>query len=130
MDKIYTFWKNNSNLWFNSTPDDDKYIYDNFNELLLLNYDINFDKKNWTSYCILFDQLLKHINRYLNKINEEPKYFLDNCYINYNKFKDDLNDFEFMFQLMPIRHTHKLSHVKFVLNETWKRLALNNIKAR
>jgi tRNA(Ile)-lysidine synthetase-like protein len=27
--------------------------------------------------------------------------------------------------LMPIRHTHQLKHVKFVLNETWNRLALN-----
>ena len=125
MDKIYDFWKNNSHLWFNSTPDDDKYIYDNFNELLLLNYDINFNNKDWTSYCILFDQLLKHINRHIITMNE-PDDFLENCYINYNKFKDDLNDFEFMFCLMRIRHTHQLSHVKFVLNETWKRLTLNN----
>ena len=128
MEKIYDFWKNNSNLWFNSSANDDKLIYDNFNELLLLNYDIiTFDGMNkieWTSYCILFDQLLKHINRH-NNIYKEPDDFVSNCYINYNKFKDELSDFEFMFQLMRIRHTHQLSHVKFVLNEIWKRLELN-----
>jgi hypothetical protein len=30
---------------------------------------------------------------------------------------------EFMFCLMPIRHTHQLAHVDFVLNETWERLS-------
>ncbi len=128
MDKIYTFWENNSNLWFNASSDDDKYITDTFIDYINNNYNIT-NKTDWTSYCILFDQLLKHINRHLtiqNKYNyEEPENFLNDCYINYNKFKDDLTDFEFMFQLMPIRHTHKLSHVKFVLNETWKRLSLN-----
>jgi tRNA(Ile)-lysidine synthetase-like protein len=134
MDKIYTFWENNSNLWFNASADDDKYITDTFinyinNDYINNDYINIINKTDWTSYCILFDQLLKHINRHLNIKNErnyeEPDNFLNNCYTNYNKFKDDLSDFEFMFQLMPIRHTHQLSHVKFVLNETWKRLELN-----
>ena len=130
MDKIYTFWKYNCNLWFSSTPDDDKYIYENFNHYLLddSNYSVNNSmntKMKWTSYCILYDQLLKHICRHLNKEYSVPNDFINNCYTNYNKFKDELNDFEFMFQLMPIRHTHQLKHVKFVLNETWNRLALN-----
>ncbi len=126
MDKIYTFWESNSKLWFNSTPEDDKYIYDNFIEYLLKFYNIDtMNKKDWTSYCILFDQLLKHINRHINNMYFEPDDFLDNCVINYNKFKNDLTDFEFMFCLMPIRHTHQLNHVKFVLKETWTRLELN-----
>jgi tRNA(Ile)-lysidine synthetase-like protein len=126
MDKIYNFWINNSNLWFNSSPDDDKYITDTFIDYINNEYDINYmNKKEWTSYCILYDQLIKHINRHINNGLLAPYNFLDNCYTNYNKFKDDINDFEFMFQLMPIRHTHQLSHVKFVLNETWKRLSLN-----
>jgi tRNA(Ile)-lysidine synthase len=132
MEIVYSFWENNSNLWFNSTPEDDKYIYDNFNDLLSIEHNINYmNKKEWTSYCILYDQLLKHINRYINNnryINtySAPDDFIDNCYLNYNKFKDKLTDFEFMFQLMPIRHTHQLKHVKFVLNETWKRLSKDN----
>ncbi len=126
MDRIYTFWQSNSELWFNASQDDDKYIYDNFFDYLNNKYDIiSMNKKEWTSYCILFDQLLKHFNRVLNSQMEALDDFVDNCYINYNKFKNDFNDFEFMFCLMPIRHTHKLVHVEFVLNETWERLVLN-----
>ncbi len=126
MDKIYTFWKSNSNLWFNSTHNDDKYIYEEY--LDIINDTINIDNlnmKEWTSYCIYYDQLIKHINRYININLTAPDNFVDNCYINYDKFKHGLNDFEFMFCLMPIRHTHQLKHVKFVLNETWNRLTLN-----
>ena len=61
---------------------------------------------------IKYDTRKQRILR-LKKVNCSPKP------------KDELNDFEFMFQLMPIRHTHQLYHVKFVLNETWKRLELN-----
>jgi tRNA(Ile)-lysidine synthetase-like protein len=126
MDKIYTFWQSNPNIWFNSTPDDDKYIYDNYIDYLLIFYNThNMNKNEWTSYCILYDQLLKHINRYINNLYAQPENFIENCYINYNKFKDELSDFEFMFCLMPIRHTHQLTHVKFVLKETWSRLELN-----
>jgi tRNA(Ile)-lysidine synthetase-like protein len=123
---IYTFWKDNPNLWFNSTPDDDKYIYDNFIDIYFASkYSNDMDQVEWTSYCILQDQLLKHINRHIDYNYTVPIDFLDNCYYNYNKLKDDLTDFEFMFCLMPIRHTHQLNHVKFVLNETWNRLSLN-----
>ena len=133
MDKIYTFWESNSKLWFNSTPEDDKYIYDNFHNLFLeYKYSFKMNKIEWVSYCIFNDQLLKHFNRHNNDnhinalcIYTVPDDFLANCYVNYYKFKDELSDFEFMFCLMPIRHTHNLNHVKFVLNETWKRLELN-----
>jgi tRNA(Ile)-lysidine synthetase-like protein len=127
MDKIYTFWQCNSDLWFNATAADDKDIYDEFfciiddNNMNINNLNI----KEWTSYCIYFDQLYKHFNRYNKIILYKPENFIDNCYNNYNKFKYYLTDFEFMFQLMPIRHTHQLKHVKFVLNETWIRLSLN-----
>jgi tRNA(Ile)-lysidine synthetase-like protein len=129
MDIIYNFWETNTQLWFNSKPEDDKYIYDNFNHYLLLKYDINnLNKKEWTSYCILYDQLLRHINRH-NKYNNNCIYSdinnIHDYYINYNKFKNELTDFEFMFQLMPIRHTHNMKHIKFVLNETWDRLEKN-----
>jgi tRNA(Ile)-lysidine synthetase-like protein len=122
MDEIYTFWKNNSNLWFNASVEDDKYIYEKFFNIINNNI---INEKDWTSYCIYYDQLYKHFNRHINNKLKEPDNFIINCYINYNKFKENLNDFEFMFQLMPIRHTHQLNHVKFVLNETWQRLSIN-----
>ena len=122
---IYTFWKNNPNLWFNATDEDDKYISETF---MTYYYDDmqNIDemyKEEWTSYCILNDQLIKHFNRYYGINLTGPNYFIINCYSKYKEFKSYLNDFEFMFCLMPIRHTHELNHVKFVLNETWNRLS-------
>jgi tRNA(Ile)-lysidine synthetase-like protein len=129
MNKIYTFWQSNPHLWFNSTADDDKFISNEFFRYYtnsVINDYINFDelyKEDWVSYCILNDQLIKHFNRYYN-INLSPPYnFINNCYVNYKLFKHHLTDFEFMFSLMPIRHTHQLIHVNFVLNETWARLS-------
>jgi tRNA(Ile)-lysidine synthetase-like protein len=125
MEELYDFWKNNTHLWFNSTHEDDifltnKYIYLFDNKYII----IHMNKKEWTSYVLLYDQIIKHVNRCDNNI-KQPENFIENCYLKYNEFKDDINEFEFMFMLMPIRHTHKLFHVKFVLNETWKRLNFN-----
>ena len=129
MENIYTFWKNNPNLWFSSTPTDDKYISETFINYLDNDYNIdNIDIINWTSYCILHDQLIKHFNRHYKSSFNSPNNFIENCYKYYDKFKNDLNDFEFMFMLMPIRHTHILNHVRFVLDNTWKRLNNNVIK--
>ena len=63
MHSIYTYWKNNPNLWFNSTDDDDKYISETFMTYLHDEYNIDeMYKEEWTSYCILHDQLIKHFN--------------------------------------------------------------------
>ena len=128
MEHIYKFWKDNSNLWFSSTIDDDKYItklfLDDFNKY----FDINIESLNvqdWTSYVILYDQIIRHINRNTNKVYTPPKYFIENCYNKFSQF-DILTDFEFMFMLMPIRHTHELYHIHFVLNHTWNRLEKTN----
>ena len=126
MNDIYIFWENNSHLWFNASPEDDKLIYDTFNHYLYNDYNIEqFNEEEWTSYCILNDQLIKHFNRHKN-INIKSTIKIETYYIYYNKFKYILSDFDFMFQLMPLRHTHELNHVKFVLNETWNRLTKNN----
>lgn len=134
LEKIYIYWTINDDIWFNSDLFDDKWIYEKFDAYLGIEYNIpTMNKREWTSYCILYDQLLKHINRHIFNYYKLAEYIpsksiinIDYYYSNYNKFKDDLNDFEFVFQLMPIRHTHQLSHVKFVLNETWKRLEAKN----
>ncbi len=129
---IYTFWKDNPNVWFNATEEDDKYISEKFMGYYIQSInDINdnmqsINKEEWTGYCILHDQLIKHFNRHYGLNMTAPDNFLINCYDKYKYLKHhNLNDFEFMFMLMPLRHTHQLIHVEFVLNETWKRLELN-----
>lgn len=123
MDRVYTYWKDNPHLWFNSTSDDDERIYNEFINLLKNQYIIeNMNVQEWTSYVILYDQLVKHFNRHMKINHEMPLNFIENCIVQYNKFKNSLSDFEFMFMLMPLRHTHMLSYVKYVLTETWWRL--------
>lgn len=124
--RIYNFWETNPNLWFNATDDDDKYISEMFFKYLDDGYDVQTmnNKIEWTTYCILHDQLIKHFNRYYKTIFDTPKNFITNCYDKYKYFKHhNLTDFEFMFCLMPIRHTHEINHVKFVLKEAWERLS-------
>jgi tRNA(Ile)-lysidine synthetase-like protein len=135
MEYLYEYWKNNQQLWFLSSPDDDKNITEKFNHLLNIKHKIeDLDTPlKWTSYVILYDQILKHINRHIinselcinNQLINLPFNFIENCYIKYIQFKYIIDDFEFIFMLMPIRHTHLLYHVKFVLNETWERLEKN-----
>ena len=124
MDILYDYWKSHPQLWFNSTYEDDINITKLFYDLLYINHNISLynTPKSIASYIILYDQIIKHINRYMGGIKEIPLNFLEYCYTSYDIYKDQLDDFEFMFILMPIRHTHNLKHVKYVLNETWKRL--------
>ena len=44
------------------------------------------------------------------------------CYTKYNEFGSSLTDFEFAFCLLPLRHTHDMKHVRFVIDESWRRL--------
>lgn len=125
MHRVYQFWQANPALWFNATPADDAKITSDFEHLLVESYDKNYKFspiKEWTGYVILFDQLRRHINRSSDKSYPEPDHFIQHCYDNYKKYKNEITDFEFMFILMPIRHTHMLEHVKFVLAESWARL--------
>lgn len=127
--EIYDFWQDNQPLWFNSTHADDLKISTNFFptfqylEQTTINKETDFTKcKEWIGYVIFYDQIRKHINRVSKVQIELPDDFINDCYTKYNVFKHELTDFEFMFGLMPLRHTHCLTHVKFVTNESWERL--------
>ena len=69
LDTVYDFWQANTRLWFNSTGEDDiriakefrvafKYVTENS-----ITADIISDVKQWTGYVILYDQILRHVNR-------------------------------------------------------------------
>ena len=81
MEELYEYWNNITNLWFNSTPDDDlfltnKYMYLFNNNNINININI-MTKKEWMSYVILYDQIIKHVNRCGNNI-KQPDNFIDN----------------------------------------------------
>lgn len=131
LDTVYDFWQANPRLWFNSTAKDDisiakefsvafKYVTENS-----ITTDIISDVKQWTGYVILYDQILRHVNR----VSEEkiclPETFISDCYTKYNEFRASgipFTDFDFAFCLLPLRHTHDMKHVSFVIDESWRRL--------
>lgn len=127
---LYYVWQLNHHLWFNSTTYDDLQIEKQFRQLFEAKYSVNDeifkDVKQWTGYVILYDQILRHVNRVSEAHVKAPKSFVADCYAKYNEFRDTMTDFEFMWCLMPLRHTHDLRHVKFVIDESWQRLENTN----
>lgn len=120
--EIYDFWQANPHLWFGSTPADDFRITELFEDALQ-HPPASSSIKELTGYIILHDQLRRHINRATNgQPYLEPADLIQQCYAGYKVYSSELTDFEFMFVLMPLRHTHQLQHVKFVLAETWKQI--------
>ena len=124
---IYDFWQANPQLWFNATPADDTEIARQFEDALRTpdpRPPASLPIKELTGYIILHDQLRRHINRAIipNQPYPEPANFIQQCYARYTIYASEFTDFEFMFVLMPLRHTHQLQHIKFVLADTWKRI--------
>lgn len=123
---LYYVWQLNSHLWFNSTTHDDLQIERQFRQLFETRYSVDDeifnDPKQWTGYVILYDQILRHVNRVSEAHVTAPNTFIADCYAKYNEFREIMSDFEFMWCLMPLRHTHNLRHVRFVIDESWRRL--------
>jgi len=109
-------------FWFDASPETDKYIVDNFTELLqlaekhLLN-DWKRSVKSHLALIILLDQFSRHIYRggidvYKNDLIAyfyTQEFFLDN--------KDqDLTILEKMMALMPYRHQEKKNTYDLVIN--------------
>ena len=123
---LYDFWKANQCLWFNSTTHDDLQLEKQFRHLFNGEYsaddELFNEPKQWTGYVILYDQILKHVNRVSDEKIHAPVTFITDCYTKYNEYRDHLSNFEFMFCLLPLRHTHDMKHVSFVIAESWRRL--------
>jgi len=135
---IAEFWEQNPNLWFAATPDDDRQICEKLEPFI--NYFAEFclatlpttDLNQKVGWVILYDQILKHVNRHWTTMGKgfipyQPPADLPNqCLEEFHKYSHPdltLTDFQFGFLLMPVRHTHQLSQVKRVLSATWSRLA-------
>lgn len=144
---IADYWEQNPRIWFSATPDDDQEITDKlepfiddfaeFNLATLPTADIQ-QKVGWV---ILYDQVLKHVNRHLATLAKGRKFIphhpptdlAEQCKREFSEYYEpdetltdfqsvELTDFQFGFLLMPVRHTHQLGQVKFVLSAAWARL--------
>ncbi len=125
MTSLYQYWSDNSSKWFNATPEDDAEISSLFEDRLI-NPPNPSTIVEWTEYVILYDQVLRHVNRHTHKTYTHPEDFIPRCFAEYAKYRDEVDDFQFMFMLMPIRHTHKYNFVMFVAREAWSRLEKTN----
>ena len=151
---IANFWEKNPNLWFAATPEDDRRIsatlepfIDDFAEFSLATLPTN-DINQKVGWVILYDQILKHVNRHWTTMGKgfmpyQPPADLPNqCWQEFQQYYEpdlnltdfqsveltdfqsvELTDFQFGFLLMPVRHTHELGQVKLVLSASWSRLA-------
>ena len=134
---IADYWEQNPRIWFSATPDDDRTITTKLEQFITYFSEFDLatlptaDIQQKVGWVILYDQVLKHVNRH--RILIEPNFkpyqapfnLAVQCKKEFGEYyepDETLTDFQFGFLLMPVRHTHQLGHVKFVLSAAWARL--------
>ena len=138
---IADYWEQNPRIWFSATPDDDREITNKLEPFItdFAEFDLatlpTTDIQQKVGWVILYDQVLKHVNRYWDKMGkgftpyQQPADLAVQCLEEYQKYSHPyltLTDFQFGFLLMPVRHTHQLGQVKLVLSAAWARLQSHN----
>ena len=80
---------------------------------------------------MLYDQLPRHIFRNQDG-NHIILYFLNKAIDIINKYKNqanNLNEIEWIFFMLPLRHTNTKDNILYVLNEAWNNNFLYNNKS-
>jgi tRNA(Ile)-lysidine synthase TilS/MesJ/uncharacterized protein (DUF924 family) len=140
--ELASYWESlGPKRWFQSTVENDTELTERYGELY--DYVRNPDngvtpgtvcsKREWLGYVILFDQIRRHVNRFRFTSDGLPTTeFIQECKTKFeflNASPDGLTDFEFMFLLFPIRHTHTLANVQYVTDRIWTRLEAQGSQA-
>ncbi len=76
---------------------------------------------NFLSYIVLYDQIPRHIFRNQDG-NHIILYFLNKAIDIINTYKNqanNLNEIEWTFFMLPLRHTNTKDNILYVLNEAW-----------
>lgn len=131
LNDLYEFWFNAmTNHWFDQNDSIDAFIKDAFTHLL--NYRINFyaSLKGLVAQVILFDQVPRHVYRQCDKelANIIINTYLQDAlllseYIIFNKkVYESLSVTEWMFVLLPLRHTMKQKQIFRVAKLAWERM--------
>ena len=126
MDIFIKEWLINSKWWFSKTEKIDNYIINKYEYLLDL--EVNITQYNFLSYIVLYDQLPRHIFRNQDG-NHIILYFLNKAIDIINNYKNqvnNLNEIEWIFFMLPLRHTNIKDNILYVLNEAWDKLLNNN----
>jgi len=124
MTEFINEWFKNTSWWFSKNSNIDKYIEINYENLL------NKESNNVFDKIIICDQLPRHIFRNKNA-NHIIEYFLQKAlktieiYKENNLFINNLNENEFIFFMLPLRHTNIKENIFYVLNKSWSRKIIN-----
>jgi tRNA(Ile)-lysidine synthetase-like protein len=121
MESFITEWFANPSWWFSKTPAFDEYITTTYQHLL----DTNWDDTNssFLDRIILWDQLPRHvrsdknnaaIQTFLEKALKEVALNEDKCH--------SLNNQEWMFFWLPVRHQGHPARIFEVMKKTWERM--------
>ena len=130
--ELISFWFNNSKLWFNCTPDNDRLITDKYEIYLGLRNPTNNKQINPLAKIILYDQIHRHICRH-KKIDLSIEYdeiALDTAMSILDR-DNDLSDYtpqQKCFILLPLRHTkrNELIDLSLQLINYWRSISLYN----
>jgi tRNA(Ile)-lysidine synthetase-like protein len=131
MDNFIKEWLDNSKWWFSKTEKIDNYIINKYSYLLDL--EPNITQHNFLSYIVLYDQIPRHIFRNQDG-NHIILYFLNKAIDIINTYKNqvnnlNLNEIEWTFFMLPLRHTNTKDNILYVLNEAWNNKFLYNNKS-
>ena len=123
-------WINNEKYWFSKDSNIDIYITNKYEFLLNYNFNnLSNDNKMlyFIHFIIIYDQLPRHIYRNTDS-NHIILYFLNKAIniINNNYNIDNLSDIEWIFYMLPLRHTNNKNNILFVLKNAWIRFNESN----
>lgn len=120
-------WMSHPEWWFSKQSDYDAYITLHFEHLLdIEHYDI-------VTQIIIYDQLPRHIYRHCLS-QHIIEYYLRKAvdiaqrYINDISFLNQLSSSEWMFFMLPLRHSKDQPSIQHVMKRAWERVAWDDDK--
>lgn len=117
---FYKEWFQNQNWWFSATFEDDLYITNTYSYLLENNENLSDIEK-----IIIYDQLPRHIYR-KESANHIIEFFLQKALKICQKNVANSNLQEWIFYMLPFRHTNDPLKIAKVMEEIWKRNDIND----
>ena len=132
IEDLYDYWFTNPDIWFGCTEQIDRMLSEKYDEYILVYNNVQYkleNKKYLIGLIILYDQIVRHINRVIpNKysIDLNNKVAINISQQVYSIYKDLLNPDEFAFVMLPFRHSKKPENIFMVVKETWVNIEKSN----
>jgi len=133
MEKLYSEWfcESNRHWWFQASEDDDKYITEAFGHLLdIQEYET---KAPNVAKIILYDQIPRHVYR-REHATHIIEFFLQKALQYASEYErqpfllQQLSVEEYVFVMLPFRHSLNVERIHWVMKQTWDRIRMQNLK--